>query len=124
VYAEQVLDKLDPDGTLIQHKLYREACLFVHGNLLKDLNVLGRDLSTCIIVDNSPYAFGYQLDNGIPVSSWFCDDADTKLMDLSGVLGVLKHPDVVDVRPTIRELFGLADRVERVSSYLANVGSC
>jgi len=55
------------DGKYIQHRMFRESCLAVEGNFLKDLNVLGRNLNQAVLVDNSPHAFGYQVDNGIPI---------------------------------------------------------
>ena len=50
VYADVLLDLLDPQKTLISHRLFRDSCLLVHGNYLKDLSVLQRDMKTVRII--------------------------------------------------------------------------
>lgn len=103
VYANELLNLIDPEGKYIHHRMYRESCLAVEGNFLKDLNVLGRDLATCVLVDNSPHAFGYQVDNGIPIESWFDDPKDTELRKLERFLRTLHG--VKDLRTVIRKTF-------------------
>ncbi|XP_074573834.1 uncharacterized protein LOC141830241 isoform X2 [Curcuma longa] len=109
IYAEQLLNVIDPQRRLFRHRVYRESCVFVEGNYLKDLSVLGRDLAHVIIVDNSPQAFGFQLDNGIPIESWFDSGDDRELLSLLPFLESLVGMD--DVRPLIAKKFNLRGKV-------------
>lgn len=91
-------------------RVFRDDCTNVEGNYLKDLTVLGRDLRKTYIVDNSPQAFAFQLDNGVPILSWFENKADRELFKVIPFLE--STVNAADVRPIIRNKFELFRKVE------------
>lgn len=95
--------------------MFRDSCLAVEGNFLKDLTVVGRDMSKMVLVDNSPHAFGYQIDNGIPIESWFDDMEDTELMKLERFLTTLHG--CKDVRTAVRDEFETWRKVGRQQNH-------
>eukprot|EP00345_Euplotes_harpa_P001079 CAMPEP_0168322258 /NCGR_PEP_ID=MMETSP0213-20121227/2779_1 /TAXON_ID=151035 /ORGANISM="Euplotes harpa, Strain FSP1.4" /LENGTH=133 /DNA_ID=CAMNT_0008324105 /DNA_START=468 /DNA_END=872 /DNA_ORIENTATION=- len=81
-----ILDRIDPEHKYIQHRLYRDSCLPLNGNYIKDLTILGRDMNKTIIIDNSIIAFSLNLDNGILIHSFCGDKQDVELYKLVEIL--------------------------------------
>lgn len=82
-YADAIIDWLDPEGSLIHHRLYRDSCTWWRGGYVKDLAKVGRDLCDTIIVDNSPHSFSFQTKNGVCVTSFIDDEEDRELLLLA-----------------------------------------
>ena len=97
-YASPLLDKLDKEKK-IKYRLYREHCTFLNGNYIKELKRLNRDLKGVIIVDNSPIAYAFDTENGLPIKSWYGDKNDNEFDNIFPLLEFLSEVD--DVRDYI-----------------------
>ncbi|CDW89266.1 scp1-like small phosphatase 5 [Stylonychia lemnae] len=119
-YADLILNKIDPNNEYITHRLYRDSCLLTPDQqYIKDLSRLGRDLSSTILVDNSILAFGYQLNNGIPIPSYYGQPWDQELFILTKLLAQFLEAKVnngSDFRALIQGMFQLEQRLEAFSS--------
>ena len=66
-----------------------------------------RDLKDVILVDNSVYSFGFQLDNGVPIIPYFNDPNDQELVYLAQYALSLASAD--DVREQNAATFQLEE---------------
>ena len=98
-YASPLLDLLDKENN-VQYRLYRDHCHFVNGVFIKDLKRLNRSLKDIIILDNSPMAYAFDVDNGLPILSWFDNRDDKELIRVQQILKFLSYVD--DVRKYIK----------------------
>ncbi|KAI3856504.1 hypothetical protein MKW92_025939, partial [Papaver armeniacum] len=103
VYADTVLDFLDPQRKFIVGRYYLDSVVFHVDGKVKDLTIFGVDLAKIILVDNRPTNFRWQKDNGIPIESWYSDQQDEELSALLPFLERLACAD--DVRPIIAQRF-------------------
>jgi len=97
-YASPLLDILDKEKN-IKHRLFREHCTSINELYIKDLKRLNRPLKDLIIVDNSPLAYAFNEENGLPIKTWYDDTNDTELNKILPLLIFLSK--VKDVRKYI-----------------------
>jgi CTD small phosphatase-like protein 2 len=69
-----------------------------------------RDLADIVLVDNSVYSFAFQLDNGIPIVSYYDDPHDEEMLHLKFYLECLFECE--DVRLKNRDAFQLSQLAE------------
>lgn len=115
VYADKLLNILDPEKKLVRHRLFREHCRQEGNTFVKDLSILGRDLSRTIIVDNALQSFAFQIDNGIPIESWFHRKDDKELLKLMPFLESIPKAGR-DVREILREKYRLRELIPQMIS--------
>jgi len=102
VYAKPVVETIDKGW--VRHSLYRDATVTYKGQtFVKDLSILGRDLSRVVLIDNNPLAMLASPDNAMPIMSWY-DDPNDK--ELEKALAILHHvKDMKDIRPYLKKKF-------------------
>lgn len=100
MYSEKAVAKLDPLHAYVSYALFREACRYKDGKLIKDLSLLNRDLGKTILIDVSPDSWSLQPENAIPMKEWDGKPDDT-LIKLIPFLEYLATQPVKDVRPIL-----------------------
>jgi len=107
-YAEIVLQSFD-GHQYFDHILSRKQCLHIYqkGVFIKDLSIMlgKRTINDIIIVDNKIESYSSNLENGIPIISYYGQDGDRMLKKLARYLLNLK--DTQDVREHIAKDFYL-----------------
>jgi len=112
LYADPLLDKLNElSGNAISHRLYRDSCVFIEGKFVKDLRILNQNIDQIMVVENSIEAIAFQVDNVIPISSWFNDMQDNQLELISTFLSQPVIFNCRSVPETFRQIYGISDRV-------------
>ena len=82
-YANAVLDYLDPNHKIFQHRLYRQHCYLTESGIyIKDLRIINRNLCDMVLIDNAAYSYYFQLENGIPIIPYYQGTNDYELKEL------------------------------------------
>ena len=118
VYADAIIDYLDPDKKIITKRLYRDDCININGTLfIKDISLLSKDyqMKDIVIVDNSLYSFMNHISNGILINSFYYDKSDLELYSVMNYLidHVAKNDDVRDVNDQFFNFKQIMEEIEK-----------
>jgi Dullard-like phosphatase family protein len=123
-YADQIVNAIDPDNRFFEFRLYRDSCQECTPDpshpeskiYIKDLRVLGRDLSDVVLIDNSLLCFACQLNNGIVCNPFKGGSEDKELISILDVLSMLNRSPEMDTRRFFRKMYGLSDIIREYSN--------
>eukprot|EP00340_Litonotus_pictus_P003797 CAMPEP_0170521752 /NCGR_PEP_ID=MMETSP0209-20121228/7129_1 /TAXON_ID=665100 ORGANISM="Litonotus pictus, Strain P1" /NCGR_SAMPLE_ID=MMETSP0209 /ASSEMBLY_ACC=CAM_ASM_000301 /LENGTH=218 /DNA_ID=CAMNT_0010808807 /DNA_START=60 /DNA_END=716 /DNA_ORIENTATION=- len=96
-YADFVLDRFDVNKR-ISYRLYREHTQQVEKVNIKNLNRLGRNIKTTLIIDNVEANFKLNPDNGYHIRNFEGEEEDEELYYLQKELITMVEKSPVDVR--------------------------
>ncbi|KAK8935291.1 hypothetical protein KSP39_PZI013773 [Platanthera zijinensis] len=114
-YAAAVIEKLDPGGEMIAHRLYRDSCCALHGKrFVKNLFGIGREEEKVIIIDDQRISFALQRRNGILVTPFRGDPGDLELRRVMEFLDVARY--FKDTRVAVK-LYG-SRAMAKLGSYM------
>eukprot|EP00049_Salpingoeca_infusionum_P008773 m.144339 g.144339 ORF g.144339 m.144339 type:complete len:346 (-) comp14123_c0_seq3:1315-2352(-) len=111
-----LLDKLDPLG-IVQHRVCRDKMRYFHGELIKDLEYLNRDLKSVIVVDDQRLNFCKHPNNGISIKKFDGSTDDRELFKLATFLKDVVVADVDDIRTVIEQY---TDEDDLIGTYYEN----
>jgi CTD small phosphatase-like protein 2 len=91
LYADTILNYIDPNREIFAKRLYRQHCVETEYGLIKDLRIIkNRSLSDMLIVDNNALSFAMNVLNGVPILPFFDNSHDEELRHLTYYLVGLK----------------------------------
>ena len=76
-----IINKID-NKNFIDYILYKKHCIYEDGNIIKKLELIGRDMKKIIYVDNSEISAKYNKKNLYKISSWYNNIFDEELNKL------------------------------------------
>ena len=97
-FAKPIINAIEESRKFFDFVFYRECCIIIGNDFVKDLTRIGRPLDSTIIIDNMPQNFRLQKENGNFIKPFYAQDPnDSTLYDLLPILISIAEEEV-DVR--------------------------
>lgn len=109
---------------------YKDKIKFIYTNenciafnnviFYKPLNIIFKDISNIIILDDNYHTFKYNVYNAINISSWYGDMTDKKLLECIKILFELKDNDIITINKIKKYYKGFSEN-EHINNFHIDV---
>ena len=79
-YTDLIVNSIDEKKIYIDYKLYRDHCIIICNDFVKDISRIGRPVNKIVIVDNIPQNYRLHKENGINIKSFYGDKSNDKIL--------------------------------------------
>ena len=103
-YSDIILGIIESQKKYFDYNLYREHSTLYCNSFVKDISKLGREIKRVIIVDDEPFNFKLNQENGIKIAPFSGDITknDTALFELKKLLVLFHRVGCEDLRKAIK----------------------
>ena len=98
-----IIQEIESEKKYFDYNLTRDNCIIYENNLVKDISLIGRDITKIIIIDDDENCFNLNKENGIKISKFNGDKEDNILFELKKILIVLYKKNYDDIRIALKD---------------------
>ena len=102
--TDRIIHEIESERKYFDYNLIRQHSVLYENNLVKDITLIGRDISKIIIIDDDENSFMLNKENGIKIAPF--DDnniRDNILFELKKILILIYKKNYDDVRVAISD---------------------
>ena len=101
--CDSITNMIEQDKKYFDYKFYKEHSVLYENNLVKDLSLIGRDITKMIIVDDEEVCFKLNKENGIKIAPFNGENGnDNKLFELKKILKEIYIGNYDDLRIALK----------------------
>ena len=102
--TEKIIEEIEAHKAYFDYRLYREHSILYENTLVKDISLIGREISKIIVVDDDENCFKLNKENGIKICSYNGkNNMDNALLELKKILILIHKKNYDDVRVAIKD---------------------
>ena len=102
-YAQPIINEIELKNKYFDYTFFREHSVISGNDFVKDISRIGRDMKKIIIIDNMEQNFRLNKKNGIKIKTFYGDQNDKVLYELSKILVLIVKQGYEDLTVALQQ---------------------